>query len=246
MTTNENMSKIIFTSSIILYEKGYKFQLVDKGYNHSMRRSFVEIVKKYNIPFEIKKVERNKRWLQEGEEIPSPAKSILFISDMLNLSAYDSVRIVNYLIENNIIKEMKKEISINVILDKVKEINSFYQVDYQRIVLDELEKNKSVPFMIADFDLDFYTNSSYAVKYVIDIYFYFILNYARNITIRNEKVYGAYKGCSFDFMGYEEQIKDNEKIKIIKKFESFNEDTDIVYNLDDYNMIYKVLREKYE
>jgi len=224
-TTKE---RIVFSSNIFVQFKKYEFQVLDKEhiYDYSMKRSFVEVVTKYEIPFLIKKVE-NGIWLQENTYIKGAHEIVLYLSDNLHLSIPDVILLLDYLFKKNIIKIVSKTITLEELIHNFKKVNKFYKIDINtekyNIFKHKILKIQDETIFIEEFAEKFYKESSHAIKYTLDVIFYHILNYIRNTHIKREKVEGYFEGCSFVFQGYEGNVLNEEKIILRRVYESFNE-----------------------
>ena len=251
MKTEEDSIRRVFSSTLTVSHQNYTLEHVeDFKYGHSAKRAFFEIVQKYNIPFEIEKRE-NGEWLHSKKKLSNTAEIILFIADNLNIRVFDVIEILEHLIQNNIIETSRNNETIESYYNKFKKINQFYESDFRNLNSDLL-KRKMIDFeqetiIIKNINIDFYKNSSHAIKIVVDAVFYHMLFYIRNLHIKKEKINGKFKGLVFSFQGHEQEFYEQKKeqISIEKTYESFDPEAKNIKQLAYFNLISKYLRSKY-
>lgn len=225
---NRERERVVFKPYLYSKSGNYDFRLIEDAHkqDYLTLKAFVEIVEKFDIDFEIEKIE-NGLFFIENESISSVAEILLFISDRLQIELSDTILLIRYLIENDMVEIRKKgRISIKRLREVFKESNTFYKIECNN--LEKIEDTSRQINITTEtifpkkIDIEKYTKSSHVIKYVQDIVFFHLLKYVRGVYERREKVYGSYRGCYFKFEGYENIHTCKKAIFIEKEYQSNN------------------------
>ena len=199
----------VFSSTVAINAQGGTLYLDEsqEEYAYTFKKSLVDVITTYKLQLTIEE-EQQETWLYYRRPYASLKEIVVFASELLGITMKDTVAIIEYLLQEQRIDIISpQEYNMGFFSERFMRMNSFYQASAP--CFNEEVSQITIPgdfntIMLLPFDTSFYERASHPIKYLIDIIFYFMLQFARGCSLKQSRIIGKFNECPFRFTGYKD------------------------------------------